>query len=128
MCFENQFWAVQWLGLHAFTAKGQGWISGLGTKILQDAWHNQKKKKNHSNSKIKKYMVSELSTVFGRSVLLFLPGSSLEPEVDFNPLSIKQQKTQEKSSYQLSLHTHSSQLYPSQYNKERKKKTLYFLL
>ena len=51
-----------------------------------------RKKKNHSNSKIKKYMVSELSTVFGRSALLFLPGSSLEPEVDFNPLSIKQRK------------------------------------
>ena len=102
--------AVQSLGLHAFTAKAQGWIPGWGTKILQVAWHNQKrkKKKSQSNSKIKKYMVSELSMVFGRPVLLFLPGCSLEPKVDFNPLSIKQ-KTQEK----LSLCTHSSQLHTS---------------
>ena len=109
--YKNQeFLAVQSLGLHAFTAKAQGWIPGWGTKILQAAWRNQKrKKKSQSNSKIKKYMVSELSMVFGRPVLLFLPGCSLEPKVDFNPLSIKQQKTQEK----LSLCTHTSQLYTS---------------
>ena len=29
--------AVQWLGLHAFTAKGPGSILGQGTKILQAA-------------------------------------------------------------------------------------------
>ena len=28
--------AVQWLGLHAFTAEGAGSIPDQGTKILQD--------------------------------------------------------------------------------------------
>ena len=36
---------VQWLGLLAFTAEGTGSIPGQGTKIPQDAWHGQKKKK-----------------------------------------------------------------------------------
>ena len=34
--------AVQWLGLHALTAKGPGLISGRGTKIPQPARHGQK--------------------------------------------------------------------------------------
>ena len=37
--------AVQWLGLHAFTADGQGSIPVQGTKILQRAWHGQTRKK-----------------------------------------------------------------------------------
>ena len=36
---------VQWLGLCAFTSKGLGSIPGQGTKILQGAWHDQKKKR-----------------------------------------------------------------------------------
>ena len=35
----------QWLGLSTFTAKGLGSIPGQGTKILQAAWHGQKKTK-----------------------------------------------------------------------------------
>ena len=35
---------VQWLGLHAFTAKGEGAIPGRGTKILQTTQGGQKKK------------------------------------------------------------------------------------
>ena len=34
---ENSL-AVQWLGLHAFTAKGVGSVPGQGTKIPQAAW------------------------------------------------------------------------------------------
>ena len=33
--------AVQWLGLHAFTAKGLGSIPGRGTKIPQAVWRGQ---------------------------------------------------------------------------------------
>ena len=36
---------VQWLELWALSAKGVYSIPGLGTKISQDAWHGQKKKK-----------------------------------------------------------------------------------
>ena len=35
---------VQWLGLHASTAKGMGVIPGWGTWIPYAAWHSQKKK------------------------------------------------------------------------------------
>ena len=35
---------VQWLGLHAFTAKGMGLIPGRGAKIPQAKWCGQKKK------------------------------------------------------------------------------------
>ena len=34
---------VQWLGLHAFTAKGPGSIPGQGTKIRQAAWRPKTK-------------------------------------------------------------------------------------
>ena len=37
--------AVQWLGPHAFTAKGLSSIPGQGTKILQATQLGQKKKK-----------------------------------------------------------------------------------
>ena len=36
--------AVQWLGPGAFTAVVLGSVPGWGTKILQAAWHGQKKK------------------------------------------------------------------------------------
>ena len=35
---------VQWLGLCAFTAGGQGSIPGWGTEILQAEWPKKKKK------------------------------------------------------------------------------------
>ena len=35
---------VQWLGLHAFTAKHEGSIPGRGIRILQAAQRSQKKK------------------------------------------------------------------------------------
>ena len=37
---------VQWLGLGAFAAGAPGSIPGQGAKILQAAWHGQKKKIN----------------------------------------------------------------------------------
>ena len=37
--------AVQWLGLHVFTAVGPSSISGWAAKILQAAWQKKKKKK-----------------------------------------------------------------------------------
>lgn len=37
----GNFLVVQWLGLCAFTAQSLGSVSGLGTKILLAAWHNQ---------------------------------------------------------------------------------------
>ena len=39
---------VQWLGLHASTAGSPGLISGWGTKILQAANLDQKKKKKQT--------------------------------------------------------------------------------
>ena len=47
MCYLNSVGnslVVQWLGLHAFTAKGAGSIPGRGTKIPQAAQNGQKKK------------------------------------------------------------------------------------
>ena len=47
LTFGNSL-AVQWLGLHAFTAEGPGSVPGRGTKIPQTAWQSQeKKKKSH---------------------------------------------------------------------------------
>ena len=42
---------VQWLGLHAFIAKGTGSIPGQGTKIPQAMQHSQKTKQNKTKSK-----------------------------------------------------------------------------
>ena len=40
---------VQWLGLHAFTAKGLGSIPGWGTKFLQvSRWGQEKTKHTHT--------------------------------------------------------------------------------
>ena len=41
--------AVQWLGLHAFTAEDPGSIPGRGTKILQAEWYNQKQTPSESD-------------------------------------------------------------------------------
>ena len=38
---KREFLVVQWLGFHAFTAKGMGSISGQGTKILKATRHSQ---------------------------------------------------------------------------------------
>ena len=55
---EGNSLVVQWLGLHAFTAKGRGSIPVLGTKILQATWCSQKflffEKKNNNVKKKKK--------------------------------------------------------------------------
>ena len=45
--------AVQWLGLHTFTAVGLGSIPGRGTKIPQASRHGQKKKKKNTKPKQK---------------------------------------------------------------------------
>ena len=44
--------AVQWLGLHAFTAVGLSSIPGQGTKILQ-AEHSKPKNKKQKKQKIR---------------------------------------------------------------------------
>ena len=49
---NRNFLAVQWLGLHAFTAKGAGSIPGWGTKIPQAAPGGQKRKKKIGKEKI----------------------------------------------------------------------------
>ena len=50
-CILGNSLVVQWLGLCAFTAEGQGSTSGRGIKILQALWWSQKKKKKmHSLS------------------------------------------------------------------------------
>ena len=55
---EGNSLVVQWLGLHAFTAKGRGSIPVLGTKILQATLCSQKflflEKKNNNVKKKKK--------------------------------------------------------------------------
>ena len=38
--------AIQWLGLHTFTAKDPGFIPSQGSRISQVGWHNQEKKIN----------------------------------------------------------------------------------
>ena len=38
------FLAIQWLGLCAFTAEDLGSVPSRGTKILQAAWRDQKKR------------------------------------------------------------------------------------
>ena len=45
-CFENSL-AVQWLGLHAFTAEGMGSIPGRGTKIPHASQCGQNLKKGN---------------------------------------------------------------------------------
>ena len=40
--------AVQWLGLHAFTAEGEGSIPGWGTRVPKAAWCRKKKKPKHN--------------------------------------------------------------------------------
>ena len=46
--------AVQWLGPGACTAKGLGSVPRQGTKILQVAWHGQKKKSLPKSQMVKR--------------------------------------------------------------------------
>ena len=46
MCCWNSL-AVQWLGLHSFTAESMGLIPGQGTKILQAIRHGQNSQKKN---------------------------------------------------------------------------------
>ena len=63
---------VQWLGLHALTAEGPGSIPGRGTKILQAAHSNQKKKRQQGW-----FLLRPLSLACGRpSSLCVLMGPS----------------------------------------------------
>ena len=63
--------AAQWLGLHAFTAKGTGSVPGEGTKILQSFFfsfsfccvQHIQKKKNHY------YMIQQFLSVLCACVL-----------------------------------------------------------
>ena len=54
--------AIQWLGLNAFTAEGPGSTPGQGTKILQAAWHSQKKKKKIKRNSDAWVQPSEIQT------------------------------------------------------------------
>ena len=51
--FPENFLAVQWLGLYAFTAEGEGpsSVPGWETKIPQASWYDQKKEKKTNNKK-----------------------------------------------------------------------------
>ena len=55
---------VQWLELWALSAEGVYSVSGLGTKISQDAWHGQKKKKRLVEYQVLMTPWSLLSSVF----------------------------------------------------------------
>ena len=60
---------VKWLGLRAFTAKGQGSIPGQGTKIPQAVWCSQKTKQN------KKTRYQMLSRIWRKRTLVYDVGS-----------------------------------------------------
>ena len=66
--------AVQWLGLHAFTAKNLGSVPGQETKIPYAAWCSQKEKRNRKKSKTEDnygYMGTEgLRETFAQSTIL----------------------------------------------------------
>ena len=53
--FPENFLAVQWLGLYAFTAEGEGpsSVPGWETKIPQASWYDQKKRKKNKKQKTK---------------------------------------------------------------------------
>ena len=53
--------AVQWLGLHVFTAEGAGSVPGWGIKIPQAAWwpkREKKKKKRKKSATFPKFLIS----------------------------------------------------------------------
>ena len=64
---------VQWLGLRALTARGPGSIPGWRTKIPQDTWHGQKKKKKelghikglYSNQWLERKFSEQISLILG---------------------------------------------------------------
>ena len=54
--------AVQWLGLHDFTAEAPGSVPGWETKIPQAMWHGQNKNKQiHKtlNEQVKKQIIEK---------------------------------------------------------------------
>ena len=51
--------AVQWLGIHAFTAESTGLIPGPGTKIPKAAWRSPKEKRNIPYGKNRKEIPTE---------------------------------------------------------------------
>ena len=65
---------VQWLGLHAFTAEGQGSIPGWGTRIPQATRRGQKKKNRicpiHSFSKERDALgvLQKVNSVWARAI------------------------------------------------------------
>ena len=64
--------AVQWLGLHAFTAGGTGLSSGWGTKIPQVMRHDQEKKTTTCTAGLEEISLSSSVQVIFISCLLFL--------------------------------------------------------
>ena len=46
---------VQWIGLYASKERGTGSITHQETKTLQEAWHDQKRKKKKKNLNGKEY-------------------------------------------------------------------------
>ena len=69
---------VQWLGLHAFIAKGLGSIPGWGTRIPQAVSYDQKKKINKYNKTL--------------ILILLLLVSLKYLQVGFNSFNLKQLK------------------------------------
>ena len=62
-CIGNSL-AVQWLGLHAFTAKGMGSIPGQGTKIPQATQYSKNKTKENKNKYAHNLPCSKKKTTF----------------------------------------------------------------
>ena len=65
---------VEWLGLHAFTAKGPGLISGQGTKIPKATQVQLKKRKN------KPPRVKRKVTKWEKISAMHIPTKNLYPE------------------------------------------------
>ena len=53
---EGTSLVIQWLGLHTSKARGTGSVTHQETKILQEAWHNQKRKKKPHKTLMEKNM------------------------------------------------------------------------
>ena len=73
MCHRGTSLVIQWFRLHAASARGEGSLSGEGTKIPHGLWHDQKikKKKKEPQRKIKQGMsweVQEGALVHRRAV------------------------------------------------------------
>ena len=60
----EDFLMVQWLGLHAFTAKGLGSIPGWGTKAPQAVQCGKKKKKKNRRKRIRYLIYREVGSPY----------------------------------------------------------------